>query len=79
MDYLERLEKAMYDREELTILTKSRGSIVGIPNSADECETDEERFGFYIEIGAHKLDTVFLDEIVSISAVQKKPMLKRAI
>jgi hypothetical protein len=66
VDYLERLEKAMYDREKVTISTKERGNFIGVPHSADECETDEERFGFYIETGEHKLDTVFLDEIIAI-------------
>jgi len=60
------LDKAMYDRKSLIILTKDRGKIIGMPHAVDEFETDDERLGYFIEIGDHLLDTVYLDEITEI-------------
>ena len=62
------LEKAEFARETVTITTHERGQIVGVPHSVDELESDPERLGYNIEVKPHYLDTVFFDEIVSVSA-----------
>ena len=69
MAIMEILENAMYKRQELIITTKSRGEIRGIPNGLDDFITDSERLGYFIGIGKHEEDVVFLDEIADISAV----------
>jgi len=66
MSHADILDKAMYDRKSLIVLTKERGEIIGIPHAVDEFETDDERLGYFIEIGDHFLDTVYLDEITEI-------------
>jgi hypothetical protein len=63
------LDDAMYERIELIIVTKSRGEIRGIPSAVDQFDSDPDRLGYYVTIGKHEEDTVFLDEIISISAI----------
>ena len=75
MGYLEMLEEFEYKKTKIIITTKNRGEFIGIPHSPDECETDEERFGYFIEIGDHMLDTVYLDEIVSICEYDETVLL----
>ena len=66
MNFVDILDDAMYSGAELTITTKERGRMVGIPHSADEFETDEERFGYVIKISEEMVDTVYIDEIIEI-------------
>ena len=69
------LDVAMYAGTKLIITTKERGQIVGIPHRTDEFESDENRFGYVIDISPHWMDTVFIDEITEIvtsSAAQPK-------
>ena len=70
MTILEILENSMYKRQELIIMTQTRGEIRGIPNAPDEFNTDPNRLGYYIEIGEYLDDTVFLDEITGISEIK---------
>ena len=67
------LDTAMYKGEKLTIKTKERGVIVGIPHSVDEFETDPDRLGYVVMLSKHYADTVFLDEIVDIVVQQAIP------
>jgi len=66
MNFVDILDDAMYNGAELTITTKERGKMIGTPHSADEFETNEERFGYVIKINAHMVDTVYIDEIIEI-------------
>jgi len=61
------LEKAEFARQIVTITTKERGQITGVPHSVDELESDPERLGYNIEIKPHYMDTVFFDEIIAIT------------
>jgi len=73
MSFVDILDKAMYDRVSLLVKTRERGTISGVPHAVDEYETDDNRLGYFIEIGDHELDTVFLDEIVDIVVQQAIP------
>ena len=66
MNFIDILDDAMHSGTELTITTKGRGKIIGIPHSADEFETDEERFGYVIKISEYIADTIYIDEITEI-------------
>ena len=70
MSFAEILDDAMYKKTELIIMTQSRGEIRGIPDAVDEFDSDPDRLGYYLAIGEHEADTVFLDEIVSISEIK---------
>ena len=63
------LDAAMYEGIELLINTKSRGDIRGIPENVDEFDSDPNRLGYCFDIGNDTVDTVFLDEVVSISEI----------
>jgi len=69
MEFIDILDDAMYSGKKLTISTRERGIITGIPHSLDDFEADEERLGYRIEVDEYTLTTAFLDEIVSIEAV----------
>ena len=73
MSYSDILDKAMHNRQSVAVQTTKRGLIAGIPHAVDEFETDDNRFGYFIETGDHELDTVFLDEIVDIVIQQAVP------
>ena len=73
MNFVDILDDAMYSGTELTITTKKRGKMIGIPHSVDEFETDEERFGYVIKINEYMVDTVYIDEIREIIT---SPILK---
>ena len=66
------LEEAAYARQKVQIKTKNRGIITGMFEGVDEYDTDPDRLGFFMEIGKHEGDTVFLDEIVEITKVPKR-------
>ena len=70
MTISEILENSMYKRQELIIMTKTRGEIRGVPHALDEFNTDPNRLGYYIEIGEYLDDVVFLDEITGISEIK---------
>ena len=70
MIFADILDDAMYKGIELLIMTKSRGEIRGIPDAVDEFDTDPERLGYYLAIGEDMADTIFLDEIISISEIR---------
>jgi len=61
------LDDAAISEEKVTVVTKERGKIIGMPHSTDYFETDDERLGYFIEIGENLLDTVYLDEIAEIT------------
>jgi hypothetical protein len=67
MTFVDILDIAMYAGTRLIITTKERGQVIGIPYRTDEFETDEERFGYVIDISPHWMDTVFIDEIIEIT------------
>jgi hypothetical protein len=69
MIFVDILDDAMYKRIELLISTKFRGEIRGIPENVDEYDSDSDRLGYCIDIGNYEVDTVFLDEIIDISAI----------
>ena len=69
MPFVDILDNAMYKRTKLSITTKVRGVIKGIPAYLDDFISDPERLGYCLDIGEHEADTVFLDEIVSITFV----------
>ena len=68
MTFVDVLDNAMYNGNNLIIATKGRGIITGIPNSIDDFESDESRFGYYVRVGEHRLTTAYIDEIVSITS-----------
>ena len=68
MTFVDILDIAMYSGKKLIITTKERGQIVGVPHSIDDFQTDEERFGYFIDIDEHFQKTAYIDEIVSITA-----------
>jgi hypothetical protein len=53
-------------KKKVSVTTKERGVIVGKPYRVDEFETGEDRLGYCLITGGHTVDTVFLDEIISI-------------
>jgi hypothetical protein len=67
MTFSDILDAAMYSGEKLIITTKERGQIIGIPHSVDDFQTDDMRFGYFIDIDEHTQDTVYVDEIASIT------------
>ena len=69
MNFADMLDIAMYAKCELKIKTMQRGTIIGTPEATDEFDSDSERFGYYIAIGEHEVDTVFLDEITEITVI----------
>jgi hypothetical protein len=73
MSFVDILDDAMYAGTKLIITTKERGQIIGVPHRTDEFETDEERFGYVIDISPHWMMTVFIDEITEITT---SPVLK---
>jgi len=56
----------MFANKRVTITTKERGNIVGIPQYVDELETDEKRMGYVIEVSPHYVEIVYFDEITAI-------------
>ena len=66
MTFADILDSAMYNSEKLIITTKERGQIIGVPHSIDDFQTDDERFGYFIDIDEYTQDTAYIDEIVSI-------------
>jgi len=66
MDVSDVLDAAMYDRRVLRMETKARGVIIGMPDGVDEFDSDPDRLGYYVDISATELDTVFLDEVTRI-------------
>jgi len=64
------LDDAMYKRQELIIMTKTRGEIRGVPYVLDMFDSDPNRLGYSLEIGDDMIDTVFLDEVVGISEIK---------
>ena len=70
MSIYETLNDAICTQRELSIETKERGTISGIPHSLDEFDTDEGRLGCNIWVNEHKVETVYFDEIVSIVSAQ---------
>ena len=69
MIFADILDDAMYKGIELIVKTKSRGEIRGVPENVDMFDRDPDRLGYCLDIGNDMADTVFLDEIVSISAI----------
>jgi hypothetical protein len=69
MAFVDILDDAMYKRIELIVLTESRGEIRGTPENVDQFDSDPERLGYCLDLGNYEVDTVFLDEIVDISAI----------
>ena len=69
MAFVDILDDAMYKRIELLVSTKERGEIRGTPQNVDEYDSDPNRLGYCLDIGDYTVDTVFLDEIVDISAI----------
>jgi len=61
------LENAMYDRRVLRMETKARGVIVGMPDGADEFDTDPDRLGYFVDLEPPWETTVFLDEVTRIT------------
>jgi len=61
------LEESAFDKKEVKIKTRNRGTIIGMFIAPDEFDSDHDRYGFQIGVGEHELDTVFLDEIVEIN------------
>ena len=78
MSFVDILDDAMYRETELLITTKERGQIIGVPSSVDYYDTDDERFGYFIRIGEHLLDNVFIDEITEIITADTLHDLKLA-
>ena len=70
MSIYETLNEAICNQKELSIETKKRGTISGVPHSIDEFDTDENRLGCNIWVSEQKVDTVYFDEIVSIVSAQ---------
>ena len=60
------LEQAAFAGKKVSITTKERGVISGFFTGADEYDTDDDRFGFFIDTSEHECDTVYVDEIVEI-------------
>jgi hypothetical protein len=60
------LDDARWERKRVSVTTKERGVIAGKPYRVDEFETDEDRLGYCLITGEYSVDTVFLDEIISI-------------
>jgi len=69
------LEESAYSEEKVKIRTKERGIIIGIYLAPDEFESDPDRYGFQIETGENKLDTVFLDEIIEIESYNTETVM----
>jgi len=61
------LDEAMYAKQKITVFTKERGKIIGIPYCVDEYDSDPERLGYCLQTGKHEEDTVYLDEIIEIN------------
>jgi len=78
-DFFGILDTAKSAGAKLSILTKERGVIIGIPHNVDEYDADPERLGYFVMLEPHLGDTVFLDEIVDIKVVPKTVDLKEAI
>jgi len=64
--FVNMLDDAMYAGTKLIITTKERGKIIGVPHSVDHFDTDDDRWGYVIEIGEHLVDTAYIDEITEI-------------
>ena len=60
------LDDAMHSGTKLSVKTKERGQITGIPHSVDYFDTDDNRWGYVIEVSEHLVDTAYIDEIVEI-------------
>jgi len=69
------LDDAMYNDVKLSITTKERGIIVGIPHNVDEFDADPDRLGYFIMIEPSLGDTVFLDEIIEIKDYNDETVL----
>ena len=79
MAFVDILDDAMYSRIKLIVETKDRGVFTGIPHSVDDFETDDERLGYFIEVGDHLLSSVYLDEIVEIKDSETEAVLSKAV
>jgi len=66
--FSEVLDHAMYEKRKLKVKTSNRGEIIGTPVCLDDFITDSERLGYILNIGENEEDTVYLDEIESITA-----------
>ena len=78
MAFIDILDNAMHSGQELEIVTKSRGIIIGTPDAVDEFDSDPERLGYYMAIKEHGADTVFLDEIINVKILPNAAVGKRA-
>ena len=66
-DFSDVLDLAVYNGDTVIIKTIDRGFLIGKPIGVDEFDTDEDRLGYYVDVGANEIDTIFLDEITSVS------------
>jgi len=80
-DFQVMLEKAAFAGRLVEIKTKDRGVIIGKYIGTDEFDTDEERFGFFIDSINDGLGySVYIDEIVDVKVIPKTDApLKEAI
>jgi len=74
MSFVDILDSAMYKKARLSITTKTRGIISGVPAYLDDFISDSERLGYCLDISESEADTVFIDEIESIK-LQNEDML----
>ncbi|MCL2634911.1 MAG: hypothetical protein FWD34_10425 [Oscillospiraceae bacterium] len=72
------LENAAFAGCLVEVLTKDRGLVKGEFVGVDEFDTDDERFGFFIDTIDGWADSVYLDEIIDIVVLPKADELKRA-
>ena len=81
MDFQIILEQSAFDDKKIIVKTKSRGIITGMFTGVDEYDTNPERFGFWIQTKEHEVNTVYLDEIISIDTVEadQTAMIKHAM
>jgi len=80
-DFQVTLEKAAFSGRLVEIKTKGRGIIAGKYIGTDEFDTDEERFGFFIDSVSDGLGySVYIDEIVDVRIVtESDTALKEAV
>lgn len=72
------LDNAMYEELKISIKTKKRGTITGVPHNVDEFDADPNRLGYFIMLEPLLGDTVFLDEIVEIRDAETGDILAKA-
>jgi hypothetical protein len=73
------LEQAAFAGCLAEIKTKDRGVIVGDFIGVDAFDTDEDRYGFFIDLENGWGDSVYLDEIVDIKVIPKADTTMRAV